>query len=370
MSEESRELWTDAESRAIAVHDALLGVKRPILLATLSAFSVAVVNSIQEQWVSPIWILVLMFGGSLAALHHVPATFQQGAWRHLMAAIILIYNLVTMLLLDWHAPINDLGCTLAGGAFLGLYCAMNASEACLYLSLHFVTVVLGANLCDRADQVLFLLILDAYFIDSARVKRQACQSIADARSLSEAMSAVALTTVQRSLSYWCVAVLEVKPDLVIENSCSNLPAMLGRLSETKGKNFMDYVYPEDVETMRQFAGHLSRLERTLSEGNLPSQEMGALSVRLSDAYGSPVPVHIFHAVVGGARELPHYLLGITEASKVKSRIPQSEGLKSIEQLDRETSLTSSLASSRNPDIIAGNRLLMNASMRQPLLTTS
>lgn len=375
MSEESHDLWRDADSRANKVHDELVGVKRPVLLATLSPIPVAIMNSIQEQWVSPIWILILLFAGILAALHHLPAKFQQGAWRHLMAANILIYIWVTIVLLDWHVPINDLGCTFAASAYLGLFCAMNASEACLYLSLHYLAV-LSADLCDRADHMLLLLILDAYFIDSARVKCRACQSIADVRYMSQTMSTIALTTVQRSLSYWCAAVLEVKPDLFIEHSCPNLPAMLGRLSETKGKNFMDYVYPEDVEIMRQLAGHLSLMERALSKGNFPSQEMGALSLRLSDAYGSPVPVHIFHAVVGGAGESPHYLLGITEASSVKSRIPQSQGLRSIEQLARETS-SDSRATSKNPDSIAGTRLLMKdvasssqASMKQPLLTTS
>eukprot|EP00931_Biecheleriopsis_adriatica_P020577 TRINITY_DN13708_c0_g1_i2.p1 TRINITY_DN13708_c0_g1~~TRINITY_DN13708_c0_g1_i2.p1 ORF type:complete len:391 (-),score=56.84 TRINITY_DN13708_c0_g1_i2:47-1189(-) len=361
-----------AESHARRFHDELVGMKRPILLATLSPIPVALLHSIQEHMVSPIWILVLMFGLVLAGVHHSPEAFQEGRWGLVVAVNILCYNVTTMTLMDWHPPLNDLGCTFAASAFLGLFCARNAYEALLYLSLHFMTV-LNAKLCQRSEHLVFLLIVDAYYISTAGVRAQAFQSIVHMKTLSDAMSAVALATVRRSLSYWCASVLEVTHDLVIVNSCTNLPAMLGRLSETRGKSLLDYVYAEDVEILNQFSRDLSALQEALAKGELPTDvtEMGALSFRLTDAYGSPVPVHALHAIFGGAGQQLQLLLGITEAS-VKTRTGPAKGLKfkSVEQLAAETSpTTSTKPSRRDPDRITGAKLLMKDSARTPATST-
>jgi len=111
-------------------------------------------------------------------------------------------------------------------------------------------------------------------------------------------------TIELLLMAFCDAVVRLSHDLLISNDASKLSALLFRqpLSGTlQGSSLLDIVHTED---RHKLAEHLSS-----TRSDHPAL---STSIRLLDAQGSAVKVHMYHTSCTDFEDKPLYLVGICE----------------------------------------------------------
>mmetsp|Transcript_130406 Transcript_130406/g.254057 ORF Transcript_130406/g.254057 Transcript_130406/m.254057 type:complete len:421 (+) Transcript_130406:69-1331(+) len=143
---------------------------------------------------------------------------------------------------------------------------------------------------------------------------KSCEELAHAHAKLKQMAEV---TTRKIFERFCDATALLNTDLCIAEAAPGLATLLGISAPSiKGRPFASLVDSEDLGTFHEYM-ELARAQLNGSNEIEPCET--SVKVKLLDAYGTPVPVHLIHACFSHLARGPIYVVGLSETWKPPGR---------------------------------------------------
>jgi len=207
--------------------------------------------------------------------------------------------------------------------FVGVFMPVPASSSCsspepfkvfLVLQTLLSLVHFGGDLERNGAWLLASAMVSIFSLD--RVRQQAMQKELRAQLVAAIeLDCIVETTTKDVFGQLCDATASLSADGHITESSPQLPALLGMLSRSlQGRLFASLLHRSEPRESADFSE-----PEAAAPGSVRHRQ-----VRLADAYGQPIRVHIFHATLAHLDGTPTTVLGISEAWSP----PSGEGTRS------------------------------------------
>jgi len=182
----------------------------------------------------------------------------------------------------------------------------------VYLAIHNAMVI--ARFRDDwrggVPWIVCTLVLDRTLLDWHVIKQESRRSKRELAVAHESLEQAAEVTTKELFERFCDATATLDADLSISEPATQLAAMLGKQGDMMGRAFGSLMDGEDLKT---FSDHMELVKQDLEENAADPAHTESVQVRLLDAWGKPVSVHVFHAGFRSRDKKPVYFLGISEA---------------------------------------------------------
>eukprot|EP00931_Biecheleriopsis_adriatica_P067208 TRINITY_DN41393_c0_g1_i1.p1 TRINITY_DN41393_c0_g1~~TRINITY_DN41393_c0_g1_i1.p1 ORF type:complete len:378 (+),score=61.91 TRINITY_DN41393_c0_g1_i1:104-1237(+) len=191
------------------------------------------------------------------------------------------------------------------------------------IAIHFAAAALCLGLrgqlhTNLGQMLVVLAFVDLTLDDVARARIIERETAREREQSHDLLKNAAKLTVNKMFEDFCDASVELDSEGFITEAAPRLAALLGASQIMPGRNMESLIHKEDVEDFRLYMTELLHQKRT-GETHM---ERHSYSVRLQDAFGQPIPVHLFHTPLPFWKDGETISLGILEAWLAKKKKKQ------------------------------------------------